>query len=276
MKTLSSLKSTLCLVLLLLVSAGCSQMSMGNVGAKTTATGAAGGSYSENANPNLPRCEQSLGTLAVLEDSSADWYAYMRGYGIQSVTPILRLLAQQSNCFTVVERGRGMKSMNRERELAKSGELRKGSNFGKGLMAAADYSVTPTLIFSANTGGGGAWLDNVLPSGISKWTKMRGNMNVKDAQSLLALVDNRSGVQVGIAEGSGRSYDFGGLMDLFSLFGGRTSGGLDAYSRTPQGKVIVASLTDAYINLVRVVMQYRPQNAAGPGGHGTGGKLKVY
>ena len=54
----------------------------------------------------------------------------------------------------VVERGAGMNSMMRERDLEQAGELRQKSNFGKGQMVAADYTVSPTLIFQDNDMGG--------------------------------------------------------------------------------------------------------------------------
>jgi hypothetical protein len=44
-------------------------------------------------------------------------------YKLRPVTPVLRLFAQQSNCF-VVERGKAMSNMPQERALAQSGELR--------------------------------------------------------------------------------------------------------------------------------------------------------
>ena len=40
------------------------------------------------------------------------------------------------------------------------------------------------------------------------------SMEVKGGQSMLALVDNRSGVQVAVAEGSSSGMDIGGLMGL--------------------------------------------------------------
>ena len=40
----------------------------------------------------------------------------------------------------VVERGAGMNSMMRERDLEQAGELRQKSSFGKGQMVAADYT----------------------------------------------------------------------------------------------------------------------------------------
>ena len=71
-----------------------------------------------------------------------------------STVPVLKLLVQQSNCFVIVERGRAMNNIMGERALEQSGEMRKGSNFGKGQMVAADYSMSPSITFSNNNAGG--------------------------------------------------------------------------------------------------------------------------
>jgi hypothetical protein len=54
----------------------------------------------------------------------------------------------------VVERGRAMQNLMQERQLAESGELRKGSNMGKGQMVTADYVLTPDAVFSSKDSGG--------------------------------------------------------------------------------------------------------------------------
>src|SRR3954453_4924081 len=80
---------------------------MGDNSARTPVTGSAGGSSSQNANAQLERCDQSLGTVAVVEDQNAQWYYRLtREYQLTSTVPLIRLLIQQSNCFVVVERGR--------------------------------------------------------------------------------------------------------------------------------------------------------------------------
>jgi len=264
-------KYLLGIALMACVLPACSQVTMGSAGAKTEATGSAGGATATNANASLERCGSPFGTLAVNEDHAANWYSYLGRHGIQSTIPVLRLLAQQSNCFVVVERGAGMDSMMRERDLAQSGELRRQSNFGKGQMVAADYTVTPTLIFQDNNMGGVGGAVGGLFGSVG--AAVGGAMQSKGAQSMLTLVDNRSGVQVAAAEGSGSAMDVGGV---FGMLGGGAGGALSAYQKTPEGKVIVAAMTDAFNNLVRATTSYRPQDAAGPQGHGTGGKLKVY
>jgi len=260
---------TLCLVLGL---AGCSQMEMGSAKAKSPATGSAAGAYSEGAHDQLERCGEPLGTVAIHEDRYANWYSWLGRYGIQSTVPVIRLLAQQSNCFVVVERGPGFNNLMMERRLQQSGELREHSNFGKGQLVAADYTITPTLIFHDNdTGGIGGAVGGLFGS---VGALIGSNIQHKDAEAMMSLVDNRSGVQVVAAEGSARSMDIGGLMGMFESSTG-LGGGLSAYSKTPEGKVIVAAMTDAFNNLVRAAKHYTPQKATGPHGLGTGGKLKV-
>ena len=91
---------------------------MGDDSARTPVTGSAGGATTQNANAKLERCDQSLGTLAVIEDQNSPWYYQLtREYKLTSTVPLIRLLVQQSNCFVVVERGRAFGQMQNERAL---------------------------------------------------------------------------------------------------------------------------------------------------------------
>jgi curli biogenesis system outer membrane secretion channel CsgG len=242
---------------------------MGNSGAKTTATGSAGGANSQNANTQLEKCDKPLGTLAVVEDQNAAWYSQLTGqYGLGSTAPVLKLLVQQSNCFMVVDRGAAMQVIQGERNLRDSGELRESSNFKKGQMVAADYAMSPSITFSNNDAGGiGGALAGIAGGVVGA---VGGGIKTKEASTLLTLVDNRSSVQVAAAEGSSKNTDF----NLFGgLFGGSLGAAGGGYSNTAQGKVIVAAFTDSYNNLVRAVKNYKPQTIEG--GPGTGGSLSV-
>ena len=111
--------------------------------------------YKRQANSRLERCARSLGTIAVVEDTNAPWYGLLTGQTrLGSTTPVLKLSIQQSNCFVVVERGRAMNNMMQECALADSGELRKGSKFQKGLIVAADFSMSPLITFCKQNAGG--------------------------------------------------------------------------------------------------------------------------
>lgn len=249
---------------------GCmSSMQSGSSAAKTTATGSAGGASAQNANAGLERCDASLGTLAIFEDQSESWYNYLtHDLRLPSTVPVIRLLAQQSNCFVIVERGKAMKQMMQERQLMQSGEMRGGSNFGKGQMVAADYTVTPSITFSSNdTGGAGAVVGAIFGSVAGA---VAGGMKTSDASTMLTLIENRSGVQLAAAEGSARNTDYS-LMG--GLFGGSAAGGAGAYSKTPEGKVIVAAFTDSMNNLIKAVKSYKAQTVKG--GLGTGGNMAV-
>ena len=79
---------------------------------------------------------------------------------------------------------------------------------------------------------------------------MVGGLKFKKAETMLTMIDNRSGVQVAVAEGSGSSMDIGGV---FGMLEGSAGGALSAYKKTPQGKVVVAAMTDAFNNLVLAV-----------------------
>lgn len=261
----------LCLTGVLL--SACSTMDMGNSGAKTAATGSAGGANAQNANATLERCDAPMGTIAIIEDTSAPWYGVLTGqYKLGSTVPVLKLLVQQSNCFVVVERGRGMNAIMGERALEQSGELRKKSNFGKGKMVSADYGLVPSITFSNNNAGGmGGSVAGLLGGGLgSAVAGLAANVNSKEASTLLSVVDNRSSVQIAAAEGSAKSMDFGAMGQLFGSSAGGSMGG---YSNTAEGKVIVAAFTDSYNNIVRAVKNYRQQTVKG--GLGTGGQLKV-
>jgi hypothetical protein len=207
--------------------------------------------------------------MAIFEDRSDPWYRHLTSdLRLPSTIPVIRLLAQQSNCFVVVERGKAMKQMMEERQLMESGEMRSGSNFGKGQMVAADYTVTPSITFSANdTGGAGAVVGGLFGSVAGA---LAGGFKSSDASTVLTMIENRSGVQLAAAEGSARNTDY---SLLGGMFGGGVGGAAGAYGKTPQGKVIVAAFTDSMNNLIKAVKSYKAQTVKG--GLGTGGQLGV-
>jgi curli biogenesis system outer membrane secretion channel CsgG len=250
--------------------AGCG-VQMGDESARTPVTGSAGGAAAQNANARLERCDQSLGTLAVVEDQTALWYHQLiREYKLTSTVPLIRLLVQQSNCFVVVERGRGFGQMQTERALNQSGELRDGSNFGQGQVVAADYALNPMITFSQkDTRGLGSAL-SVLPYGAGVLGAFAGNVRTSEASTTLTLVDNRSGVQLAAAEGAASNTDFAAWSGVFGSGGGGSLGG---YTNTPEGKVLAGAFADAYNRLVGAVRNYKAQEVKG--GLGTGGALGV-
>jgi len=240
-------------------------------GGGTVATGSAGGSESQGVSSQLEKCDESLGTVALVEDQAAPWYHQLSEYKLGSTVPVLRIMIQQSNCFVVVERGRAMQNMMQERQLTQSGEIRQGSNFEKGQMVAADYTMSPNITFSQKgTSGVGGALGGFF-GGVGRAVGMvAGGIKANESSTTLLLIDNRSGVQLAAAEGSAKNFDF-------SLFGGGAGGGMfggaGGYSNTPEGKVLIAAFMDSYNKLVQATRNYKAQTVKG--GLGTGGRLGV-
>ena len=240
-------------------------------GSGTVATGSAGGAESQGASSQLERCDESLGTMAVVEDQTAPWYHTLSEYKLGSTVPVLRMMIQQSNCFVVVERGAAMRNMMQERNLSQSGEMREGSSFGKGQMVAADYTMSPTITFSKKgTSGMGGALGGLFGSAGRIVGAVAGGIKANESSTTLLLIDNRSGVQLAAAEGSAKNYDF----NLFGgIFGGGGFGSAGGYTDTPEGKILTAAFMDSYNKLVKATRNYKAQSVKG--GLGTGGRLGV-
>jgi curli biogenesis system outer membrane secretion channel CsgG len=153
-------------------------------------------------------------------------------------------MIQQSGCFDVVERGVAMQNLQQERALAGQDEMRQGSNIGKGQLQVADFVMTPNVqIGASNTGGiGGALFGQLGMIGA-----LLGNVKFKEASTSLLIADVRSGLQIASAEGSASKTDFG--LGGWG-FGGGVVGALGGYTKTPEGKVIAASLLDNYNKIV--------------------------
>jgi len=208
--------------------------------------GAAGTEGSKGDN-GLEHCDKPMGAMAVVEPQSEYMMALSR-YNLQSPTSLIRMMIQQSNCFIVVERGQGLRNMEQERALAGAGQTRSGSNIGGGQMVAADFIMTPQVVFSENNAGGIGGAAGGLLGG--KLGAVAGGLKFKEAQTTLLVADSRSGDQVAAAEGSTKKADLRIGAGLFGGGGGASAGG---YGNTNEGKIIAASFLDNYNKVVEVV-----------------------
>ena len=99
---------------------------------------------------DMPQCDKKIGTLAVDEPENKWWTAL----NLESPEALLKVFVQNSHCFTLVDRGKGLQMAEKERALASNGEMRGGSNIGKGQMKAADHVLVPDIANqNANSGG---------------------------------------------------------------------------------------------------------------------------
>jgi curli biogenesis system outer membrane secretion channel CsgG len=215
---------------------------------------AATAAFAEESSSQVEKCSKNLGSIAVNEPQSSS-LSMLSGYGLGSPATLLRMMIQQSGCFTVLERGAAMENIQQERALAQSGELRSGSNIGKGQMQSADFVITPNVLFSANTGGIGGGLTSWGGGLLGKVSSVAGNLKFKEAQTSLLLSDVRSSIQVAAAEGTAKKTDFG--VSGWG-WGGSSIGSLGGYTSTPEGKMVAASLLDNYN---KIVLSIRDQSS---------------
>ena len=230
-----------------LAQGGMTQPRQGQGGSAIQGAAGTGGSAGDK---GLEHCDRPMGAVAVVEPQSEVITSLSR-YGLRSPVGLIRLMIQQSNCFIVVERGAGMRNVLQERELAASGEMRENSNLGGGQMVAADFIMTPSVVFAENNAGGvGGAVGGLLGRRAPVATAVAGGLRFKEAQTSMLLADSRSGVQVAAAEGSTRKAD---LRIGAGLFGGGVGGSAGGYGNTNEGKIVAAALMDNYNSVVRVV-----------------------
>jgi hypothetical protein len=207
----------------------------------------AAGTDGSTGDKGLEHCDKPMAALAVVEPQNEYLVALSR-YGLQSPVGLIRMMIQQSNCFIVVERGAGLLNMEQERALSAGGQTRAGSNMGGGQMVAADFIMTPAVVFSeGNAGGVGAAAAGLFGR---RAAAVAGGLKFKEAQTSMLVADSRSGVQVAAAEGSTRKADMSLGTGFFGGGGGAAAGG---YGNTNEGKIIAASFMDNYNKVVGVV-----------------------
>jgi hypothetical protein len=214
---------------------------------------------------DLQSCDEPYGTLAVVEPKDRV-LKQLRKYELGSPGSLLRVMAQESNCFLVVERGEGMRNMKEERQLAASGELRGGENVGKGQMVAADFILTPNVLISdGNSGGIGAAVGRRL-SNRGGVAALGGGVKFKKAETSLLVSDSRSGIQVASATGKARKTDFKlGMLGI----GANTAAAGGGYTDTDEGKVIAASFLDNFNKVIGSLKDNPNMDRFGAGGGST-------
>jgi len=209
-------------------------------GASSFASGSGGlAGNAQDADSRLQTCRSPLGTVALVEEQNV----YYGRYGLESPLPVLRLMIGQSGCFNVVDRDRAITRIQQE-------ELLTGRQGSAQKIVGAQYFLTPEVVFSDPNSGGGSGsltgLGSYLPGQLRA---LAGNLGLQqsEVQSVLFLTQTSTGLQVAAAEGSAANSDLslGGFGWLEGL-----GGAASAYASTDQGKLVIASLVDAYNKMV--------------------------
>lgn len=210
--------------------------------------------------PKIPVCDKKIGTLSVVEPENQWWIQY----NLESPEALLKVFVAESKCFTLVDRGKGLAAAQKERALASGGEMRGGSNVGKGQMKAADYVLVPDIVNkNANSGGkrfGGAL--GGLAGG--KLGAVLGGVSLKSktADVVLTLTDVRSTEQVAIVQGHAKKTDLGWGAGGGVFAGGFAAAGASSYANTEIGQVVTMAYLDAFTKLIEEVQKNTPDAKA--------------
>jgi curli biogenesis system outer membrane secretion channel CsgG len=197
----------------------------------------------------IPKCAKKYGTISVIEPEKNWWTEY----GLGSPAALIKVYVSESGCFTLVDRGTGMSAAMAERGLASSGELRGGSNLGKGQIKAADYVMVPDLVSQNRNAGGnslGGLVGHFIPGAGGA---LLGGLNIKKktADVVLTVTDVRSSEQVALSEGHSTKTDLGwGTGGGFFSGGTFAAGGATGYADTEIGQVVSLAYLQAYSDMV--------------------------
>ena len=160
-----------------------------------------------------------------------------------------------------------------ERALADQGELRSGSQMGKGQVKAADYFLEPNIVSTnSNSGGGGVGAAAGALGGLfggfgHAVGAIAGGINVKkgEANVTLSIVNARTTEEEALTEGYFRKRDLSwGAGGGAGWWGGFAAAGATGYENTEIGQVIVLAYLDAYKKLVTQLGGLSPPPPAPP------------
>lgn len=213
-----------------------------------------------NQNKEIPKCDKRYGALSVHEPENKWW----REFDLESPEALIKVFVAESKCFTLVDRGKGLDAAQAERALASGGDLRGGSNVGRGQMRAADYVLVPDLV-NRNERAGGRNIGGLL-GGIVGGTvgAVMGGVNLKSktAEVVLTLTDVRSTEQVSLQQGQAKKTDLGWGAGGAGFFGAFAAAGASSYANTEIGQVVTAAYLDAFIKMVDDVRSLEPDAQA--------------
>ncbi|WP_083490699.1 CsgG/HfaB family protein [Stenotrophomonas humi] len=207
------------------------------------------------------KCNSAQGSLRIVEPD--DGMGVWATYGLPAPTRMLRVLVNDSKCFTVLDRGAGFTAAQAERELAMGGHLQEDQNIGGGQMRGADFVLVPDIV-SQNANAGGMSLGGGASNGGNKRGLMGAMFNVatlgvagklttkkQTAEVVLTLVDVRTSEQLISVTGEAKITDkaWAAAVSASNLQG---SAGVNvgSWDNTEIGKVIKEAYEEAYERMV--------------------------
>jgi len=217
-------------------------------------SGSAGPKGAQGADSGLVTCQAPVATLALAENP--DGYTMTSRYQLPaSPVPLLKLIAQQSGCFRVVDRASGLRSTIQESQLKEAGIVRADSTVSKGKGYEAQYTLIPSLTFSEQDAGRG--LSGVIAAipvlrDIAGLAGLVDQVKIKEAQVALLLTDNETTEQLAASTGSVKVTDLG----VGGFVAGKLGGGAGVgWTNPTEGKVSAAAFYNAHNKLVTQVRE---------------------
>jgi curli biogenesis system outer membrane secretion channel CsgG len=171
----------------------------------------------------------------------------------------------QSKCFTLLDRGKGLAAAEKERALAGGGEMRGGSNIGKGQMKAADYVLVPDIV-NKNANSGGTRVGGVLGGLVGGgFGALLGGISLKSktADVVLTMTDVRSTEVITTQQGHAKKTDLGwGAGGGAGFFVGFAAAGASSYANTEIGQVVTMAYLEAFVKVINDAKQIQPNAKA--------------
>lgn len=218
-------------------------------------------------------CDGPIGTLRIVEpdDGMGAWATY----GLPAPTRMLRVMANDSKCFTILDRGAGFAAAQAERELAMGGLLQEDQNIGDGQILGADFILIPDIVSqnehaggsqiggSASGEGGGfrRGLFSAMTTVATMGVTGRMNSRKQTADVVLTLVDVRTSQQLASVSGEAKITDRAWSSALAaSSPQGRGNLHAGRWENTEIGKVILKAYEDAFAEMVRELQRNPPRS----------------
>ncbi len=256
----NKLVSCACLLVAAVALYGCGKQATNLGQGGSAVSGSAGPAGAQAASRELVKCDTAVATLALVENPGG--YTMVSGYNLPaSPVPLVRLLAQQSGCFRVVDRSAGLRATVQEQELKNAGVLRQNGTVAKGKGYEAQYTLTPALTFSEQNAGHQVGGILAMIPVLNKLVGLAETVKLKEAQVTLLLTDNETTEQLAASTGSVKVTDLGVGGLVLGKLGGAAGAG---WSNSNEGKVIAAAFLDAHNNLVTQVRQLQAKEMPTP------------
>lgn len=224
------------------------------------ALAAPGSTAPAQGDPTVLTCSKKIGSMSVVEPENNWWHQL----NLESPEALIKVYASESKCFTLVDRGKGLTAAQKERALASGGEMRGGSNIGKGQMKAADYVLVPDISNKNAKAGGkkfGGAVGGLLGHGVG--AVVGGvSMKSKTADVVLTLTDVRSTEQLALVQGHAKKTNIGWGAGGGGFFGAFAAAGASSYSNTEIGQVVAMAYLDAFNKLVQELQANAPDAKA--------------